>query len=59
VSCGLSRPQLEKILRASPATPRFSFRATPCQTSAYHTFGIITCALLLSATVAALIVSLG
>jgi hypothetical protein len=58
VTCGLDRSQLEKILNASPASTRFSFHATPGQTSVYHTFGVITCALLLSATVAAFIVSL-
>jgi len=59
ISCGLSRQQVEALLRSPSPARRLSFSTEASAHPAYHAFGVITCGLLLSAIVAALIISLG
>jgi hypothetical protein len=58
ITCGLSRDQADS-LAAPDDSQRPSFPDRPSALNASQAFGVITCGLLLSAIVAALIVSLG
>jgi hypothetical protein len=57
VACGLSREEIEAMLSASQPK-HTAFPDRPSALNGYQTFGVITCAFLLSAIVAALIISL-
>lgn len=59
ITCGLSQGQVESLLAVRSSRGLDAFPDRPSALNAYQAFGVVTCCLLLSAIVAALIISLG
>jgi|GEM_PF-6576080 len=59
ITCGLDRQQIESLLARAPVATALPFRPSAgSRCGSYRAFGVVVCCLLLSAIVAALIVSL-
>lgn len=59
ITCGITRDQAETLLTGPSRRHQATFPDRPSALNAYQAFGVVTCCFLLSAIVAAVIISLG